>query len=258
MRQGVDYGKMRTLVEDPVVRINHLPDMGSHLIVSFASIGKGWHLMPPDEFVGTISKMPNCSGLFVSDMTRSWMNSVVLRNTVERVVNEVIAEFEIETVTTLGLSMGAFSALVAPQLFPVQTAIALSPQFSVSREIVPRETRWRHWTKKIQNFHFPSVLPISPEGRVVICHGLLDDYEQMKLFPQQRNLDHFVFPNASHAEIGTLIQKSSKLPSLITAARAHKKRSVMQILRGLGGSWRMRYEISNNRDSAAGPERQNG
>ncbi|SMP35714.1 hypothetical protein [Shimia sagamensis] len=250
MRQDVEYGKLRTLVEDSVVRINHLPQKGSHLIVSFASIGKGWHLMPPDEFVGTISKMPNCSGLFISDMTRSWMNSSVLRNTVERVVNEVIAEFEIEKVTTLGLSMGAFSALVAPRLFPVDTAIALSPQFSVSREIVPSETRWRHWTKNIQDFHFPSVLPISPMGRVVICHGLVDDYEQMKLFPQQDNVDHFVFPNARHAEIGKLIKKGGKLSPFITAASAHKKRSVAQILRGLGGSWRMRYEVSAHGDAA--------
>lgn len=239
------YGTMRTIVNDPVVRINHLPKKGNHLIVSFSSIGKGWHLMPPDEFVGTINKMPNTSGLFISDMTRSWMNSETVQNTVKQVVNEVITEFEIDKVTTLGLSMGAFSALIAPRLFPVDTAIALSPQFSISHKIISNETRWRHWTKKIKAVHYPSVLPLSQKGRIYICHGLIDDYDQMKMFPSQGNLDHFVFPNSRHSEIGILLKKNDKLLPFISAASSHRKRTVARILRDLGGTWRTRYEKSN-------------
>jgi pimeloyl-ACP methyl ester carboxylesterase len=239
---SADRIAIETLAEDAILRINALRREGPHLVVCFASVGKGWHLMPPDEFVGTIAKMPQTSALFVSDMTRSWMNNAHLRETVARVVCSMIAAEGITRVTTLGLSMGGFSALVASRLFPVDTAIALSPQFSILRDLIPGERRWRHWTGKVIAPDYPSVLPLSDQGRLVVVHGLGDDMAHMRAFPVQDNLDHFVFPDAKHSEIGMMLKRSGQLGPFLTAAAEHNKQGMVRALRSLGGIWRGRYE----------------
>lgn len=242
---GPDRREIVTLVDEPTFRIRYATGSGDNLIVSFASIGRLRQEMLPDEFVGTALADPARHAIFVSDRRRSWMNSAFLAQCVSEAVATVVAQHRIARVTTLGLSLGGLSALIAARLFPVDTVIALSPQFSVDRRIMPDEERWAFFTRRIRRFHFPTVAPLPKTGRIFVLHGLSDDTAHMRLFPRQPNLDHFVFPKVRHSLIGRLLKESGTLAPLVAAAGNHDRVAVSGMLRRLGGEWRARFEAGD-------------
>lgn len=246
--------ELKTLVDCDAFRIRASQKEGEHLVISFASIGKGFHLPPPDEFVGTLQSMENHWGIFVSDTRRTWMNSLEFTQCLTQVLNEQIEAKKPKTVATLGLSLGAFSALVAPSMIPVTHAIALSPQYSVSQDVMPDETRWRFWTRKIPEFNRLTVRPLVSETKFYVLHGLVDDHQHMQRFPKQRNLRHFVFPDVEHSQIGKLLKQKGKLQPFLKAAMQDEKRAVSRLLRPLGGLWRGKYEKSLAQNATTEPK----
>lgn len=236
------HRRIETLLETPFIRIRHAPADGDRLAVSFASIGTSRRTAPPDEFVGTVLCDPTRHGVFISDSRRSWMNDAEVRAAIAETLPGLITSAGARRVTTLGLSVGAFSALVAHRLFPVDAVLAFSPQYSVSRRIVPEEKRWRFWTGQIRNFACPSVEPLQSGGRIYALHGLEDDIAQMRRFPIRANLDHFVFPGLRHSMVPRAAKDAGLLAPLLAAAEHDDRKAVSRIVRNLGGTWRARYE----------------
>lgn len=233
---------LETLLEASFIRIRYAPGDGDTLAVSFASIGNGRRKVPPDEFVGTILGDRSRHGVFISDVRRSWMNDTEVRAAITHTLPELFQRVGIRRVTTLGLSVGAYSALLAHQLFPVDAVLAFSPQYSVDRKFAPEETRWRYWTKQIPAFEFPTVEPMQTRGRVFILHGLEDDLQQMRRFPVQKNLDHFVFSKLAHSTVPRAIKDAGQLAPLLDAVESGNRKAVSRIIQRLGGTWRARHE----------------
>ncbi len=147
----------RTLVTLPTpetMRMRYAEGQGADLIICFAGIGGSRTEMPPDEFVGSVLRNENAHCLFVSDLKRSWLNDPTLCLKLQQVVQNIQKDGHIKRTTALGLSMGGFSALVCATLFPVTTALAVSPQYTMSKAILPDEHRWEFWRQRLGDLRF--------------------------------------------------------------------------------------------------------
>ncbi|WP_135501010.1 hypothetical protein [Roseovarius aestuariivivens] len=251
MRSEKPFGNrpLADLVDCLPVRIRYAEGTGTDLVVSFSSIGQRRALMPDDEFTGTLLKAPDRHCLFVSDITRSWLSSRNVCDAVRQAVASVKASADIQRTSTLGLSMGGFSALVAANLFDVDTAIAISPQYSPLQTVMPTETRWRYWRRRITHSDFPTAESGLRPGHSFVFHGLLDDTAHASAFSQAAHLDHFVFPKATHA-LGQHLKKSGGLHKLVTAAINQDRRKVARLVRKNGGFWRQSQEALLVADAA--------
>ena len=237
-----DRRNLTDLVSTPYTRIRYAGGRDDHLIISFASIGRRRAEMPPDEFAGTLLRSGTHHSLFISDLRRSWMNDPHYLKSVQTAVNKLREKAKIKRITTLGLSMGAYSALVASALFPVTTAIALSPQFTMSKEHMPGEKRWQYWRKNIRTFRFETADDAPNPERAFVFHGLENDLQQMRAFAIKPNRDHFVFPDVSHSELGQHFKSQGALSELVTACASHDRKGVARLVGGCGGTWRGRFE----------------
>jgi pimeloyl-ACP methyl ester carboxylesterase len=199
--------------------------------------------MPPDEFVGTLLARKEANCLFVSDLKRSWMNDPEFCDELREMVHRLRAELGIMRIFTIGVSMGGFSAQVCSVLFPVQCAIAISPQYSMSREILPDETRWRYWRKRIHNPRFLSVDHATPHPRhSFLLHGAVDDLSHMRCFQVRKGLDQFVFPEHGHSNLAGYLKDSGTLPALLDASRQLDRRAFARIVRQHGAVWRSNFD----------------
>ncbi|WP_299847860.1 hypothetical protein [uncultured Roseovarius sp.] len=242
---------LRDVVNTRYTRIRYAAGSDDHLIISFSSIGRRRAEMPPDEFTGTLLRQPEQHCMFISDLRRSWMNDPHYLKSVKSAVDKIRKRENINRITTLGLSMGAFSALVASALFPVTTAIAISPQFTMSGAVMPKETRWRYWRKGIKTFRFETAEASPGPGRSYIFHGLENDLDQMRAFSVLPNRDHFVFPESNHSELGRLFKENGVLLDLVNACATRNRKEVARLVGSCGGTWRARYEKQQKLENAA-------
>ncbi len=229
---------LHDLVDQPPIRIRYSPGTGEDLVISFSSIGRRRAEMPPDEFLGTVLSNTSRHALFISDLSRSWLNNKEFRKKLESTVQTVIRETGATRVTTLGLSLGAFSALAASSLFPVHAALAISPQFSMMPGAIKGERRWHYWRKQIKAFEVETAEVAPPPAQSFLFHGMIDDQAHMQAFTQREGLDQFAFPGQSHSSLGRHLRDAAVLPGLLSAAIAHDRRGVARLAKSCGGQWR--------------------
>lgn len=226
------------LTTSETVRLRYAPGTGEDLVISFSSIGRKRGEMPPDEFRGTVLSDPTRHALFVSDIRRSWLNDAHLCDALAGAVEGIRQNSAIKRVSTIGLSMGGFSALAASALFPVHAALAISPQFSMVPGKIPGETRWRYWRKQIKVFRFETAEVTPAPGWALTLHGLLDDRSHMAAFSPRRGLDQFGFPDETHSGLGGYLRDRNMLAGLLAAAIAHDRRQFARLIKSSGGGWR--------------------
>lgn len=219
-------------------QVQFLPGPGDALVISFASVGHDPARTSSPEFVGsaTASHRP---ALFVADESRSWSNAPGFAEMLATALAGVKARQPVRQVLLIGQSMGAFAALVAASLIPADAVIAIGPQFSVDPAVMPGETRWAEWTRRIATFRIPTA-PL-PEGpRITLMHGMADDMPQALAFPQRKGVDHIFFPGLTHSALAPHLKARGCLPGLIEAALAADRRRLLRIASGAGGVLRHR------------------
>ncbi len=247
-----NHRRFLTLPSPDTARFRYAPGTGKDLIISFASIGRRRAQMPPDEFVGSVLQNDQAHCLFVSDINRSWLNDDALCRGLQTAVKGIQTDRRISRTITLGLSMGGFSALVCAALFPVDVAIAISPQFTVSQRLVPAERRWAYWRKQIQHHRLANVDLATPTPRhSFILHGAVDDSQHLSAFAKRRNRDHFVFPKLGHSELGPMLKANEAIGPLISAALEGNRSDAAHCIKRCGGVWRARYEFDESDTSLA-------
>ena len=132
-------------------------------VLSFAGVGLGLDGLPHEEFVRTLEGYRH-DQFFIIDKLRSWYNA-----TADEILEQLSPRLERhDAVYTLGNSMGGFGAIYFGRRLPrCRAVVAFGPQYSVHPDIVPGETRWRHWRRGIKDWSIhhalvgegPSVLP---------------------------------------------------------------------------------------------------
>ncbi|PTV94774.1 hypothetical protein C8J27_10642 [Rhodobacter aestuarii] len=221
--------------------VDYLPGKGADLVISFASIGHDPTRPPAPEFVATATGRGTEAhprpALFISDASRSWANDLGFEAALLESFKAVQARQEVARIATLGLSMGAFSALVAAQVLPVDLVLAFGPQISVAPDLMPEETRWADWTAHIANWRWPTA-PLPSRGQAWLFHGGVDDLPHALRFPQTKGTEQVIFPDLSHSDLVPHLKRRGALSGLVEAAFADDRRRLLRIAASAGGQRR--------------------
>lgn len=144
---------MLTVFEDDALRISVIENAASdQLIVCFTGIGERLDNIDvqSEEFRRSARF---ATVLFVTDKRRTWGNSLDFS-----IIQSFVANYgQSKRVSALGNSMGGFIAIVASRFLSLETVIAIVPQYSVHKSIVPLEDRWSHFVDQINPWHFLSL-----------------------------------------------------------------------------------------------------
>lgn len=212
------------------------------VVIAFSSIGHDPSRAPSPEFVATASGRGTATprrALFISDASRSWANHPGFAPCLQAGLGWAEARGPRARLATLGLSMGAFSALVAMQHLPVDVALAFGPQWSVCPGAVPGEARWAEWAGRIASFRWPEApLPAPGQGWAYLFHGIADDLPHALRFPRQSGSDQLLFPDLGHSALVPHLKARGALAGLLQAALAGDRRRLMRIAASAGGQRR--------------------
>ncbi|MCR9108335.1 hypothetical protein [uncultured Marivita sp.] len=222
--------------ESGPLRIRYLKGESADLIVSFSGVGKQRSVEPPPEFPGIASADRQNHVLFVSDMSRSWLNGDGMAGQILRCIQATADHVKAARVIALGNSMGGTMALHLSRYFGFEKVIAFTPQYSVHPDDVPEEDRWHYFRKRIRTFHFPRVEALRPEAtKYFIFHG--DENRELAhalRFPRKPGISHFILPGADH-RLASELRSSGVLGPLIENILAGKTRRFRRQIANLGG-----------------------
>ena len=207
---------------------------GDQLVIAFSSVGHDPTRPPSPEFVRSLSGK---RALFVRDAARSWANDPGFEAAVLGAYRAACEAGPVVRVMTLGLSMGAFAALVAAQVLPVDVVLAFGPQYSIAPG--SGETRWATWTDRLTAPRWPPlrwhVAPLPARGWVCLFHGGLDDLPQALAFPVQAGVDQVLFDGVGHSDLMPHLKAKGVLAGLIEAGMQGDRRRLLRISAGAGG-----------------------
>lgn len=195
------------------------------LVIAFSSIGHDPARMPAPEF-RRIAAGPDRAALFFRDQSRSWACHQGWADALRQAVAAL--PFAVTRVVTLGVSMGAVSALRAAELLPVQAVLALGPQSDPAAD-----ARWSDWTAGQAIARCP--LPRGPW--VTLCHGMQDDAAQAMGFAPQSGVDHLLFQGLGHSSLAPHL-KGHGLQGMVEAICAGDRRRLLRIALAAGGQRR--------------------
>ncbi|WP_415402744.1 hypothetical protein [Tateyamaria sp. SN3-11] len=143
---------MIQLMDDDSMRIQMVEAAGDYALVAFTGIGHslGGLAVQRPEFLSlcSLGKV-----LWVTDKKRTWGNGIDIDQMVSTIAEATCGK----TVFAIGNSMGGFLAILMSRLIGARRVLAFSPQWSVSPDIVPDETRWAEFTRHIAHFHYPDL-----------------------------------------------------------------------------------------------------
>lgn len=223
------------IYEDDTIRISGIRGGSKALFVAFTGIGHRLGALQREEFVKISQAEGANSVLFVQDKTRSWYNEPSFLEKLQPVV--VDWSVNCEQVVTLGNSMGGFGAIVFAGALEADTAIAFSPQFSVSPTVVPNDRRWQKYRSQIVEFRYESAAGYIVDG----CNYFLfqgdgkADWYQIGGFPIRSNLRQYVIPDGPH-NLAALLRAHGSLASIVEASASGDIATLDEILVARSGA----------------------
>lgn len=229
------------LLSRPPYSVDFAEGAGTDLVISFSSVGHDPTRPPAPEFLATATGRGTPAAprraLFISDDSRSWASDPGFAP----MLTEALARLDapVTRIATLGLSMGAFSALAAAQVLPVDAVLAFSPQFSPLPGRIAGETRWAEWTARLTAPRWPEA-PLPAHGAAWLFHGMIDDTAQALSFPRAPGTEQILFTEESHASLVPHLKRKGALAGLLEAALAGDRRRLLRIASACGGQRRDR------------------
>lgn len=201
------------------------------LVVSFSGIGLKDAEAPPYEFARSATNDGRDNALFIADPARSWLNREGIVEEIAGLMEETARACGAERVTTLGHSMGGYTAAVMPAFTKVDVAVALSPQLSVNPEVAPDETRWSKWREAIRAHRIRSVAEHVVPGPLYYVffgtHGR--EAPQRDRFPLLDNIKFFLLPRTVH-NTPQMMKRAGILDSVVQFAFEGRTRMVRRQL----------------------------
>ena len=119
-------------------------------------------------------------------------------------VLELMARLELDKqyrqITTYGLSMGAYGALMFSRALKAHRIIAIAPQYSVDSAKVPFETRWPEDRTQVQCVYDNMAAGLSPDAQVIVLYDRFFEFDKrhIDLLEQHRPLDKFLVNFSTH------------------------------------------------------------
>lgn len=185
---------MHELVDDENVRVRLIEQDSNTVTLCFTGIGHalGGVDVQSEEFLSA-SRTSTC--LFIIDKRRSWGNNIDFIG-LEKVIDPYI---RLKTINAIGNSMGGFLAILATRFFPINAVVAICPQFSVSKRVIPAEARFDRYVNAIEHWRYESLAGcFNQHTSYYILAGIGgDDDKQLRLFPSSDNIQMLYFNHPS-------------------------------------------------------------
>lgn len=228
---------------EPPLHMSYLPGSSTRLVVSIAGVGLRRDEIPTPEFYKIAHMDGQNHVLFVSDASRSWMNGRGVAEQTVAAVKALAERIGVTEICAMGNSMGGTAAMILATLTRIDRVLAVSPQFSVKRGVVPGERRWRDFTRNIDTWRFPHVPDLrGTQTMVTVLHGSRDDELRHALrFPADAGYAHFLFPGKDHSLARDLHNRGllARIVAFTLAGRPVRARTA---IRAAGGISRGRFE----------------
>lgn len=192
--------------------------------------------MPRYEFQNTVAAQGEHHALFVADKERTWLNAPPLVDDLCRAVASLQTQDGVRRVVTLGLSMGGYSALAAAHHFKVDAALTFSPQVSVHPDVMPGETRWRFWRRRITNHLLQSVSPLPDYGRFTLFHSEPDDMAHAEGFTPGPRLTQFMLSGVAHHDVARHVRQCVGLTPVLAAVIDDDQSAIRALARQAGAT----------------------
>ncbi|MFZ5548504.1 MAG: hypothetical protein ACOZJX_07410 [Pseudomonadota bacterium] len=183
---------MRTelLHEDANVRLTIARNESEHLTLCFTGVGHamGGVDVQDEEFHRASS---GATAVYVIDKHRSWGNRLDFPDIAQRLAPLAAGR----RVCALGNSMGGFLAILMSRFMTLQSVVAIVPQFSVSKAVVPSEDRWDRYVDQIREWRFESLEgSFLPGTNYYVLAGYTAlESRQLDLFPSAPNIHKIFF-----------------------------------------------------------------
>ena len=227
----------------PPLQITYSRGHSEKLVVVFSGVGNNPHEYPPIEFFQSATEGARNHALFISDMSRSWLNGDGVSDQIVEVIKRVAKEVSTSEIHLMGNSMGGSMALWIKDLVPAKTVLSFVPQYSVCPEIVPEEKRWMRFRRKIKFFKYPEItLNRTPNQNVFIIHGgSPDELIHARRFPRVRGVGHFILPHQDH-NLSRYLKRKGHLDILVSAALNGQNYRFRRLLEQSGGMFIQQFE----------------
>ncbi|GAB5388674.1 MAG: hypothetical protein Alpg2KO_16420 [Alphaproteobacteria bacterium] len=217
LQQARAAGLHEVLISDTCrILARHRPDP-SHktVLLSFTGIrfGLGGVHYGGAEFRGLGERFDNT--LFLYDLTRSWGNHLDW----DQIAQQLAPFVQGRHVDAIGNSMGGFLAILASRILTLQTVISMVPQYSVHPDLMPEETRWKRYTRKISDWPCPSLDGcFQPTTRyTIITADNPAEQRHWSRFPVLDNINLYALSHDRHG-LGNSLKKQGALAPILTAA----------------------------------------
>ena len=201
---------MNILHEDDSIRVSILEnDTQGDVCICFTGVG---HALGGIDVQAEEFRNANFFGviIFVVDKHRSWGNLIDFE-LLTGLIHPYILQ---KKVNVLGNSMGAFIGTVFSYYLHVDCCIGFVPQYSISEEILPEESRWRKYTSKIKKIEYPTINKYFAEKTKYYFFSGNSESERLhwSKFDRVHNIYHYVIKGYNHNVAKALKEKGALYP----------------------------------------------
>ena len=238
---------LQEIVSSPPLQVLYWKGVSDTLVVVFSGIGQIHEEQPPVEFFDSATEGGKNHALFVSDISRSWLNHEGMDKKIIEAINYVSGRQGISSISFIGNSMGGSVALFLREIIDVKSVLAFAPQYSIMHRLVPEERRWRRYRSKIVYHKYQSVTLLRDRGKgAFIVHGGSEDELAHALkFPQAAACRHFILPECGH-NLASSLKKRGVLSKLVGASIHYKPYRFRRIIEREGGVLIKKFLIDRN------------
>lgn len=159
-------------------------------IISFTGVAHMMNNIPKKEFMSLLGR-DDYNMIFAIDHTKSWYNSL----DVEKIKRNIVGNNKI---ITIGNSMGAFNATMFANDYDVDLVIAFSTQYSIKKDIVPWETRWRDDANNIRKWKYDKLELNNTTEYHFISGDELKEQKHIDMIPNKNNVYKHVVKGSGH------------------------------------------------------------
>lgn len=242
---------------DPPLYLDYLPGRSGLLVLAFTGVGDDKEVVPTPEATRLTGWDGENHVLFISDASRSWMNAPGLVEKLCAAVDALVERIKPTRVVAFGNSMGGTSALIFAGLRRLNAVLAIVPQYSVRRDLVPEERRWMQFRERISAWPHPAVPRLSADqGDIMVLHGgKASEIIHARRFRCGPGIDHYVVPQYGHA-LARCLKQTRHLRPLMTHVLTGKMPEARAVVESAGclrfaDYWQQRRDARRERRNAA-------
>lgn len=164
-------------------------------------------------FAESFLKSKKIDACFVLNKKTDWFQSPELFTALQAVRDHVGQR----DIVTYGSCMGGYGALLSSGALAARRVLAVVPQYSIARDVVPFERRWKTAAHEIGDFIHDIEREIHPQAQVtLLLDPRNDDRKQAALFPALADWNVVNMPFAGHMPL-IVMQEGGVLSRFILA-----------------------------------------